>query len=801
MKKFTVTFIPEENIYRVENPNGGPVLTYSPDSGVRLLEVQDGEFLYAFKDLNRNGILDPYEDWRLSPEERAADLAARLTVEEMSGLMLYPIGEPADEDGSIDQNVRTMVVDRHIRFFNSNRSTRKNAVKWNNRMQALSEKVDPYGIPVNVASDPRNTIAGGRFVDFQGQEMSAWPGNLGIAATFDPEYALKHAQIVSKEYRAMCITTGLSPQVDLGTEPRWSRYAGTFGEGSRLAGDMAAAYVHGFQSSWDGIGADAQDLGWGQDSVVTMIKHYPGDGAPEGGREAHNNFGKFNVYPGGNIREHASVFEATFHMPDSKTGGPKAIMPSYSIAMRPTGPIGEPVGSGFSEYKLTELLQEELGYEGNICADWAITYDKRWGVEKDSKVERAYHALSSGLNMFGGCSDMEVNRDAYELGKMIRKHYVDDMPQSPEFHAFAEAWGKEKTDPRTPEEQMDEIYRVSAQRCLRMSFYCGLFENPYRIQAQSDALLDQTKHAPEAYEAQLASLVLVKNHMIGKWDGKKKTVYIPLRYEPAFDSFFASGPASISMAFAGSARLHEYFDVVTDEIRPDADPDHLKESDIIRRTDFTGVEMAIVSVNSPDGGIGYDSKRVNLDPSKGQIDNGYVPISLQYRTYYADPAICRKTAIGTDPYEELTWTSIGGAPGTSRVYAGKSVTAENERDLDLILHTKEAIGAIPMAVYLTVANPMCFYEFESAADAILLGFSVGEDAALEVLSGAYEPSGLLPCQMPANMETVETQMEDVPFDMECHVDTDGHIYDYAYGLNWSGVISDRRTEKYGREKR
>ena len=115
-----------------------------------------------------------------------------------------------------------------------------------------------------------------------------------------------------------------------------------------------------------------------------------------------------------------------------------------------------------------------------------------------------------------------------------------------------------------------------------------------------------------------------------------------------------------------------------------------------------------------------------------------------------------------------------------------------------MLETKKRIGDIPMAVYITAANPMCFYEFEDKADAIVVGFSVGEKAALTVLGGGYEPQGLLPCQMPANMETVERQFEDVPFDMECHKDTDGHIYDYGFGLNYSGVISDWRTETYGR---
>ena len=64
---------------------GGRTLGYNQNSGVKILEV-DG---FAFKDLNRNGKLDKYEDWRLPSDERAKDLASQLSLEEIAGLMLY----------------------------------------------------------------------------------------------------------------------------------------------------------------------------------------------------------------------------------------------------------------------------------------------------------------------------------------------------------------------------------------------------------------------------------------------------------------------------------------------------------------------------------------------------------------------------------------------------------------------------------------------------------------------------------------------------------------------------------------
>ncbi|KAA6335922.1 hypothetical protein EZS27_015893, partial [termite gut metagenome] len=99
-----------------------------------------------------------------------------------------------------------------------------------------------------------------------------------------------------------------------------------------------------------------------------------------------------------------------------------------------------------------------------------------------------------------------------------------------------------------------------------------------------------------------------------------------------------------------------------------------------------------------------------------------------------------------------------------------------------------------------ITRGMIFNEFEGKVEAIIARFGVTEQPVLDVISGKYEPSGLLPMQMPANMSTVEKQFEDVPFDMECHQDTEGNKYDFGFGLNWSGVIKDARNAKYTSKK-
>jgi beta-glucosidase len=136
----------------------------------------------------------------------------------------------------------------------------------------------------------------------------------------------------------------------------------------------------------------------------------------------------------------------------------------------------------------------------------------------------------------------------------------------------------------------------------------------------------------------------------------------------------------------------------------------------------------------------------------------------------------------------------------NRSYFGQKAIIRNESDLDLLLKT--AASAKKVIVALNVSNPMVFNEFEDKVDAILVGFGgdrssfLPDKAFLEIIAGQVEPSGLLPLQMPADMETVEAQFEDVPRDMECHTDSEGNKYDFAFGLNWSGVISDARTAKY-----
>jgi len=169
-------------------------------------------------------------------------------------------------------------------------------------------------------------------------------------------------------------------------------------------------------------------------------------------------------------------------------------------------------------------------------------------------------------------------------------------------------------------------------------------------------------------------------------------------------------------------------------------------------------------------------------------ETGFLPISLQYGPYTADEA--RAESIAGDVRE---------GDVLNRTYKGKTVTADNHTDLKLILDTKKAMQGKPVVVVLKMSNPTVVAEFEKEIEGLLINFNVQDQAVLDILSGAVVPSGLLPLQMPAGMATVEQQYEDVPLDMEPHMDAAGNSYDFGFGLNWNGRISDERTARYRRE--
>jgi beta-glucosidase len=352
-----------------------------------------------------------------------------------------------------------------------------------------------------------------------------------------------------------------------------------------------------------------------------------------------------------------------------------------------------------------------------------------WGVESLSVAERHYKAIEAGIDQFGGNNDMGPVLEAYDMG--VTEH--------------GEAY-------------MRERFELSAARLLRNIFRVGLFENAYLDPGAAEQIVGNPDYMKAGYDAQLKSVVMLKNNSQLLPLKERLKVYMPQRYIPASSNWFGmSTPERWTDSFNPEV-MANYFDLV--ETAGEAD-------------------IALLGIESPNGGVGYDV----TDLEKG--GNGYVPITLQYGPYEAE--LARETSLaGGSPFEDFT----------NRSYLNKSTTAINMYDMELVLKTKKQMGDKPVIVVVHVSKPMVFSEIEPAADAIVVHMGVQDQALMDLITGAAEPSGLLPFQMPSDMKTVEEQFEDVPRDMNCHTDANGNTYDFAFGLNWSGVIDDARVTRY-----
>ncbi len=735
----------------VENPGDGPRLCYGTESSITILEEADGDDTYAFKDMNGNATLDTWEDWRLSTEERAAALAQELTTEQLAGLMLFSNHERAPQDRLTDGQ-RTYLEESHVRnVLNSSESNIDVVVPWVNQMQAYAEGLADglVYVPINFSSDPRSTAGSGGY-NAAGADISRWPSNLGLAATFDVDHMRNHAEMASAEYRALGIATALGPQIDLATEPRWLRVGGTFGEDVDWSSELTRAYVQGFQGS-------GGTTDWGTESVNAMIKHWSGDGPGEGGRESHTDPGQYAVYPVGNHDAPVTAFADSL---DSAS-----IMTAFGVAVDANGdPVfSDLVGASYDQGRM-DLLREDYGYEGVVVTDWgtmeSITdpearYGMAWGVADLTPGERYYQVLHTGHDMFGGVNDATYVNEAYDL------------------------W-QEKFEAGEVDIDAETRFRQSGERIAKRIIAPGLYECAYLDPEESREVLASVDKVEAGYLAQLDSVVMLKNDSgaiaaAEAADWADKTVYIPRTYDVGFASM--RGPGEYNEGSVLDLEVaEEYFAaVLTDEAELDAD------GKVVSYTapDLTDVDLVLVGMDSPNNGSNFTGSGYDADA------DAWYPLSLQYRPYTADGPNVRQTSISGDILED--------GSKENRSYYGNTSVISNEAHLDAHQRAVAAVEAsgkdIPVITVLKAINPVVPAEFEGSSDAIVVGFGTNDAALFEVALGLHEPAGRLPMQFPANMDTVEAQLEDVGKDMTPYTDSAGNAYDYGFGLSYSGPIS------------
>lgn len=435
-----------------------------------LIKSEEG---ITFRDLNHNGRLDLYEDPRQPIEVRVEDLLAQMTLEEKAG-MLFINGSVVDEDGSLEEKPgadgfgRTalkQVDDQKMTHFNLWQIPSAQATaNWYNRLQ-LHAETTRLGIPVTIASDPRNHFTRNIF-SMAANEFSQWCETLGFAAIDDLGLVQHFADIARREYLAVGIRVSLHPQIDLATEPRWPRISGTFGEDAHLTARLVKAYIRGFQGDRLGKG-----------SVACMTKHFPGGGPQNQGLDPHFEFQRGQIYPGDNFNYHLVPFEAAFE------AGTAAIMPYYGVPMDQTD---ENVAMSFNKAIITGLLREKYHFDGVVCTDWGLITDvsmgetvwpaRAWGVEHLSQPERVLKALQAGVDQFGGESCPEYVVELVKSGHLT-------------------------------ESRIDE----SVRRLLKLKFELGLFDAPFVDEAKVAEVVGAPDSLAAGHTSQERAMTLLKN--------------------------------------------------------------------------------------------------------------------------------------------------------------------------------------------------------------------------------------------------------------------------------------------------
>jgi beta-glucosidase len=452
----------------------GESVVNEPQKGV-WATTDDG---VRYRDLNGNRVMDPYEDPRLDVEARVDDLLGRLSLEEKVGLMFHTVieagadGSVVETTGAISKSPTSVVVlEKHLTHFNVHAlDDPRMAARWHNALQALAERA-PHGIPVTVSTDPRHAFIENAGVSFAAKSFSQWPEPLGLAALRDADAVREFADIARQEYVAVGIRAALHPTLDLATEPRWARQAGTFGQDPALVTELGTAYLEGFQQKV-----------LGPDSVACTSKHFPGGGPQQDGEDPHFPYGREQVYPGGRFADHLAPFPAAIE------AGTAAVMPYYGmpVGLEVDGEPIEQVGFGYSAQVVTGMLRDRLGYDGVVLTDWELVNDnhvgdqvlpaRAWGVEHLDPHQRMERLLAAGADQFGGEECVEVLLELIAQG-------------------------------RVSEARIDE----SARRLLAVKFRLGLFDDPYVDEGAAARTVGRDDFRAAGHEAQARSVTVLTN--------------------------------------------------------------------------------------------------------------------------------------------------------------------------------------------------------------------------------------------------------------------------------------------------
>ena len=750
MNKATAT----SRVKYYQNENG-------PTIGTTVKDVIKEEGLY-FKDLNGDGKLNTYKDWRNSAENRAKDLVKNLSIEEKIGLLiinslkmgiLQEDKEHVDSTGLLDEkyieksssifatdtfhgtthSIKEMGV-RH--FILRDNPKPDELVEWINELNDVAEQKE-YTIPVLITSNSRNE--NGEMVFGMNDAVgvfAAWPGTMGIAAAIkgdDISLLDEFADCIREEWDAVGMKKGYMYMADAMTDPRWQRTYGTFGEDPVLISDIFERLIPKIQGSEEGVTVDG---------VAMTIKHFPGGGARENGFDPHYKQGQWNVYQTEDSLQ-------KYHLPAFQTAINKkaaSIMPYYAKPAedksQPQYDMNgkeiemKPLGCAFNKMFIDELLRSQMGFEGYVNSDSGIISKMAWGVEELDTPERIALALNTGVDIISGSHDVESAKEDYERGQ--NGYYTTGEKPLPAGYSI---------EGLTLSEQ---VLDRAAVRTLKEMFELGIFDNPYRKPEEAVKVVETKSHWEAAYKVHQKSVVLLKN----------EEEVLPLTAEKL---------ASKKVYIESFHSKEEVADKLTQKVREEAS----KKFGILLTEQYEDADYAILFVN----------------PSSGNYFNatqGYLELD-----------ICEdKEVVDVD---EL------GRPADTTHQETTLVGVNKIKEIATVVHQHggKVISNINFTSAWMVGN------IEQYTDALLAGFDTYTSATLDVIVGNYSPTGKMPIPLPKNDEVLKVNAEgicisrnDVPgYDKDQYMpdemtdengkayaykDSVGNYYEMNFGLSYKG---------------
>jgi beta-glucosidase len=658
-----------------------------------------------FKDLNGNGKLDAYEDWRLSVDQRINDLVAQMTLEEKAGLMLVDTMN-AGTDGAAPATAAAFINDNKMRRFvfrsvvtatpTSGQVTPQQAANFMNAIQALSE-ASRLGIPTVFKSNARNHYekdarvgineAAGAFTEF--------PKEAGIASAALGEEAMRtgkaptvgdmsivrtFAQTMGDEWKSIGLRGMYGYMADMSTEPRWYRVHETFTEDADLNSNIIKTLVETLQGPMVNGSSVSPDS-----AVALTMKHFPGGGPQELGLDPHFTFGKTQVYPGGNFGYHLKPFMAAID------AGVSAIMPYYGVPIEVTyeGVKYDQIGMAFSRQIVTDLLRGKLGFKGYVNSDTGVINDRAWGLEKKTVPERVAAAINGGTETLSGFNQVKTIVDLVNSNLLT----VDRVNEA-------------------------------AKRLLKEQFQLGLFENPYVDASRAPAIIGSEANRQKGMEVQRKSITLLQN--------QDKT--LPLK----------AGARIYSMGLAKTdVEKYGYTVIDGDAAVNGARPSAAGADYAVIRVEVSNPRAATALYKSNDPATGANPAYIS--PITGKVFGADDPTGLDNGVSFG----------GSFPWE---------ASNISFTTMASSQSWQISPKLSDIQAVMNEVGPKKTVLSIYFRQPYVMDDASGIknAGAIVAGFGVSNAALLDVLSGRFAPQGRMPFALANNLKAVIDNQPDVP---------------------------------------